>query len=109
MIWIRPVNLKENADLETFGTMDFRKVLIMFAFFAALVAIVYGGIKMDWDMEETAAIFLGLAVVEGAIAGFGPSKISKDFLTGCKKDAGRSFYHRYGKRNFQHHEIRQYY
>ena len=48
---------KENADLETFGTMDFRKVLIMFAFFASLVAIVYGGIKMDWDMEETAAIF----------------------------------------------------
>ena len=82
---------KENADLETFGTMDFRKVLIMFAFFASLVAIVYGGIKMDWDMEETAAIFLGLAVVEGAIAGFGPSKISKDFLTGCKKMLGAAF------------------
>lgn len=82
---------KENADLETFGTMDLRKVLIMIAFFASLIAIVYGGIKMDWDMEETAAIFLGLAVVEGAIAGFGPSKISKDFLAGCKKMLGAAF------------------
>ncbi len=84
------MNLKKMPTLKSL-TMDFRKVLIMFAFFASLVAIVYGGIKMDWDMEETAAIFLGLAVVEGAIAGFGPSKISKDFLTGCKKMLGAAF------------------
>ncbi len=30
-------------------------------------------------------------MVEGAIAGFGPSKISKDFLTGCKKMLGAAF------------------
>ena len=82
MIWIRPVNLKKMPTLKPSApwiseSIDYVRLL------AALVAIVYGGIKMDWDMEETAAIFLGLAVVEGAIAGFGPSKISKDFLTGC--------------------------
>lgn len=82
---------KEAADLESFGKMDVKKALIMGAFFAALIAIVYGGVKLDWDMEETAAIFLGLAVVEGAIAGFDPSKISKDFLAGCKKMLGAAF------------------
>lgn len=82
---------RDSADLDSFGSMDLRKGLIMIAFFAALIAIVYGGIKLDWDMEETAAMFLGLAIVEGAIAGFGPSKISKDFLDGCKKMLSAAF------------------
>ena len=82
---------KDSADLDSFGKMDVRKVLIMLAFFAALIAIVYGGVKLGWDMEETAAIFIGLAIVEGAVAGFGPSKISKDFLDGCKKMLGAAF------------------
>lgn len=82
---------KDASDLETFGSMSVRKVLIMIAFFVALVAIVYGGIRLDWDMEETAAVFLGLAIVEGFLAGFGPSKISKDFLDGCKKMLSAAF------------------
>lgn len=83
--------LREDADLDSFGKLDLRKSLVMFSFFAALAAIVYGGIKLDWDMEETASIFLGLAIVVGAIAGFGPSKISKSFLDGCKKMLGAAF------------------
>ena len=47
--------------------------------------------KLDWDMEETAAMFLGLAIAAGAIAGFGPSRISKDFLDGCKKMLSAAF------------------
>lgn len=82
---------KDSSDLETFGAMSGRKILIMAAFFIALVAIVYGGIKLEWDMEETAAVFLGLAVVVGFLAGFGPSKISKDFLDGCKKMLSAAF------------------
>lgn len=82
---------KDSSDLETFGAMSGRKILIMAAFFIALVAIVYGGIKLEWDMEETAAVFLGLAIVVGFLAGFGPSKISKDFLDGCKKMLSAAF------------------
>lgn len=82
---------KDSSDLETFGAMSGRKILIMAAFFIALVAIVYGGIKLEWDMEETAAVFLGLAVVVGFLAGFGPSKISNDFLDGCKKMLSAAF------------------
>lgn len=87
----RQSDFKDRADLESFGSMNLRKALIMAAFFAALIAIVYGGVKLDWDMEETAAMFLGLAIAAGAIAGFGPSRISKDFLDGCKKMLSAAF------------------
>lgn len=82
---------RDTVDLDSFGTMNLRKALIMIAFFVALIAIVYGGVKLDWGMQETAAVFLGLAIVEGALAGFSPSKISKDFLDGCKKMLGAAF------------------
>lgn len=82
---------RDAVDLDSFGTMNLRKTLIMIAFFVALIAIVYGGVRLDWGMQETAAVFLGLAIVEGALAGFGPSKISKDFLDGCKKMLGAAF------------------
>lgn len=82
---------RDNGDLESFGHLDLRMILIMVSFFVALIAIVYGGIKLDWDMAETASVFLGLAIVVGALAGFGPSKISKEFLDGCKKMLGAAF------------------
>lgn len=84
-------DMKNDVSLDEFGTMDLRKILIMISFFVSLVAIVYGGIKLDWDMPETASIFLGLAVVVGALGGFGPSRISKEFLEGCKKMLGAAF------------------
>ena len=63
----------------------------MLVFFASLILIVYGGIKLDWDMSETASVFLALAVIEGVLGGFGPSAISKEFLEGCKKMLGAAF------------------
>lgn len=83
--------MRNEADLSTFGALDVKKVLIMASFFISLALIVYGGIKLDWDMEETASIFLALAVVVGALGGFGPSEISKEFLAGCKKMLGAAF------------------
>ena len=77
--------LNTGADMESFGKLDLRKILVLIALVVALVAIVYGGIKLEWDMPETAAIFIALALVVGGISGFGPSQISKDFLEGCKK------------------------
>lgn len=82
---------RDAADLDSFGNLDARKILIMLVFFASLILIVYGGIKLDWDMSETAAVFLALAVIEGVLGGFGPSAISKEFLEGCKKMLGAAF------------------
>ena len=77
--------LNQGGDLDSFGSMDGRKVLIILALVAALAAIVYGSVNMGWDMPETAAIFIALAIVVGVIAGFNGDTISKNFLEGCKK------------------------
>lgn len=77
--------LNNGGDLDSFGTLNLRKVLIILSLVAALGAIIYGSIQMGWDMEEMAAIFVGLAIVVGVIAGFDSSTISKHFLEGCKK------------------------
>ena len=82
---------RNEADLSSFGALDARKILIMITFFASLILIVYGGIALDWKMEETASVFLAMAIIIGAIAGFGPSQISKEFLDGCKKMLGAAF------------------
>ena len=89
------------ADLDAFGKLDARKILIMLVFFASLILIVYGGIKLDWDMAETASVFLALAVIEGVLGGFGPSAISKEFLEGCKKMLGAAFIIGIFRRNHQ--------
>lgn len=78
-------DLNTGADLDSFGTLNTRKVLILLSLFAALALIVYGCIVLEWDMAETAATFIGLSIVVGFIAGFKPSDISKHFLEGCKK------------------------
>lgn len=78
-------NEAASQSLESFGTMDIRKILALVALVAAMAMIVVGGIKLGWDMAETAAIFLGLAIVVGVIAGFDGNTISKNFLDGCKK------------------------
>ncbi len=68
--------------------MDIRKWLVIFTMFALLGLIVYGGVKLDWDLEETAAVFIWMGIVSGVCAGFGPSKIAKCMVEGAKKMVG---------------------
>ena len=76
---------EKSADIDSFGTMDFRKILIIATLIIAIIAIVFGSIRYGWDMPETAAIFLALGVVTGFIMGESPSSISKIFVEGCQK------------------------
>lgn len=78
-------DLKGKADLNSFGEMNLRKSLIFLSLIVSMGAIVYGCIMLKWNMPETAAMFLALALVVGVIAGYSPSKISTLFLEGCKK------------------------
>lgn len=75
----------KNASLDEFGTLDTRKILSILALVAALVAIVYGCIKLDWDFAEQSAVFLVLAIAVGLIAGFDANKICAEFMNGTKK------------------------
>lgn len=78
-------NEMKHLDMDSFGALTLRKGLIVAALAAALALMVYGGIKFSWDMEELAAIFIGLAVVVGFLAGETPSSMSVIFIDGCKK------------------------
>lgn len=75
----------KNSDLDSFGTLDTRKVLCILALIIALVAIVYGCIKLDWDFTEQSAIFLVLSIVVGIIGGFDANKVCTEFMNGTKK------------------------
>lgn len=68
--------------------MDGRKWLVILTLFTALAAIVYGGVKLDWKLEETAVVFIWLSIVAGFAAGFSPSQIAKYFVEGSKKMVG---------------------
>lgn len=75
----------KNASLDEFGTLDTRKILSIVALVVALIAIVYGCIKLDWDFAEQSAVFLVLAIAVGLIAGFDANKICAEFMNGTKK------------------------
>ena len=75
----------KNASLDEFGTLDTRKILSILALVVALIAIVYGCIKLDWDFAEQSAVFLVLAIAVGLIAGFDANKICTEFMNGTKK------------------------
>lgn len=78
-------NEMKHLDMDSFGALTLRKGLIVAALAAALALMVYGGIKFSWDMEELAAVFIGLAVVVGFLARETPSSMSVIFIDGCKK------------------------
>ena len=79
---------KDGADLESFGTDESQKVPDHDRILCSPDCYCIRRRKAGLGYEETAAMFLGLALVAGVIAGFNPSKISKDFLDGCKKMLG---------------------
>ncbi|WBW50036.1 AbgT family transporter [Peptoniphilus equinus] len=84
----KKLNVFEGKSLDDFGAFTPRKALIIIVLFATMALIVYGGAKLDWDMREIASAFLVLAIVEGFLAGSGPSAIAKDFTDGVKKMMG---------------------
>lgn len=78
-------NEMKNQDIDSFGALTPRKALIIVALVVALAAMVYGSIQYGWDMQELAAVFIGLAVVVGFLSGETPSSMSVIFIDGCKK------------------------
>lgn len=79
-------NKNEVADFDK--PMDIRKWLVIVTLFSLLGLIVYGGVKLKWELEETAAVFIWMGIICGAFAGFGPSKIAKCMVEGAKKMIG---------------------
>lgn len=56
-------NEQKDLDIDSFGTMDVRKTLIIIALVAALAGMVVGSVKFGWDMPELAAVFVRILVL----------------------------------------------
>ena len=80
--------MKVSADLESFGELNIRRIGILAALVITLAIIVYGGLMLDWDMAEFAAMFLWLAIVVGLLAGLNLSDIAKGIVAGSKTMLG---------------------
>lgn len=80
--------MKSNADLDSFGAMTWNRWAILISLVVVLGIIVYGGLKLDWDMANFAAMFLWLAILVGFLDGKTPSGIAKGLVAGCKTMLG---------------------
>lgn len=78
---------EKEADLSAFGRMVGGKPVFC-TLVGSLVLLMYGNIKLGWDLEEDAALFLVLAVVIGFLLAMNPSKIASEIVNGCKSMLG---------------------
>ena len=80
--------MKTNADLDAFGSMNWRRWAILATLVITLGIIVYGGLKLDWKFKQFAPMFLWMAIIVGLLDQKGPSKIAKGIIAGCKTMLG---------------------
>ena len=66
-----------------------RAVLAVFGL--GMVLLVVGILIKEWYIEEIAALFLGMGLVAGFVAGQGPSQIAKNFVAGARDLIGVAF------------------
>ena len=66
------------------GIPSRRKVCVLLILLATMAALVVGVTVWKWYIAEIAALFLAMGIVCGAVAGFGPGRISREFVAGAK-------------------------
>ena len=74
--WILTLTVKEIINTKTTK----KQMWILLEILVSLVAIFYGSLKLGWGNAELAGIFVLMGVFAGAVSGWGPSKMAKNFL-----------------------------
>ena len=64
-------------------TLTRRHVLVLLAFLAAVVFLVYGVIEFGFYIDELAALFLIMGVAAGILGGLNPKRMADSFMKGC--------------------------
>ena len=77
-------NPANKIDLENLEKLTGRDMGVLAIFFIGLGVLVYGVVTYGWYFEEIAALFVGMGIFCGLVAGFGPSKIATEFVAGAK-------------------------
>lgn len=65
--------------------MEKRHFLVLAVVVSLFGLLMYGGLKWNWKLNESAALFLWMAVLGGVAYGFSPNKIAVEFIEGAKK------------------------
>ena len=76
---LEPANLVDED-----GVSKGRKIAVLCILLVTMVALIVGVTVWKWYITEIAALFLAMGIACGAAAGFGPSRISREFVAGAK-------------------------
>jgi len=66
-----------------------RAVLAIFG--GGIVLLILGILIKHWYIEEIAALFMGMGMAAGFVAGMNPSKVARNFVSGAKDMVGVAF------------------
>ena len=64
--------------------IDKRHPLVLGVVILSFGVLMYGCVRFEWGLVETAVCFLWMAMIGGFAYGFGPSKIASNFVKGAK-------------------------
>jgi uncharacterized ion transporter superfamily protein YfcC len=82
----RREDLEANRHLHAEFTR--RHGLALLVLGAAIAAMIYGVIALDWYITELGGLFLGMGVAAGICGGMGPNRLAAAFIAGVKDMAG---------------------
>lgn len=68
-------------------SLDWRRVVILLMVGATFVAYVVGALRFDWGFDELGALFFGMGVLAGLLAGLGIDGTARAFVEGFRSMA----------------------
>ena len=75
---------QNKMNLDELQGMSGRDKLVLLVFVAGMLLLVYGVFTYGWYFNEIAALFVGMGILCGFVAGKGPSEVAGDFVRGAK-------------------------
>ncbi len=77
----------EVASPETTVPIDWRRAVILLMVGATFVVYVFGALRYDWGFDELGALFFGMGVLAGLLAGLGIDGTARAFVEGFRSMA----------------------
>ena len=77
----------EAASPSTTVSLDWRRVVILLMVGVTFVAYVVGALRYDWGFDELGALFFGMGVLAGLLAGLGIDGTARAFVEGFRSMA----------------------
>lgn len=78
----------EKVDIDSFGGMNIRKILVILCLVVSLSIVVYGAVMLHWGLDQNSAVFIAMGVIAGILAGMAPDKIANTMVAGAKRMVG---------------------